>query len=162
MRVLSLGAHDGFIEHWLKQQLPDVDVDAIELHPHAVAECRRRGINCVQGAAEDAHAHFEQGTYDVVFCAELLEHVPDMARLLATCEQMIHAGGLVVLSTPDGTFGTGNNPHHLRVLRSIDLAELLRRRGHLHRMAVGVDGLTLAAYRPEQKRGEIAIHTKPK
>lgn len=158
MRVLSLGAHDGFIEMWLKQQL-DVDVDAIELHPHAVAECVRRGINCVQGQAEDAHEYFEQGTYDVVFCAELLEHVPDMGRLLATCEQMLNPTGLVVISTPDGTFGSGNNPHHLRVLRSMDLAELLRRRGELHRMAVGVDGLTLAAYRPQPKRGEIAIHT---
>jgi glycosyltransferase involved in cell wall biosynthesis len=160
MRVLSLGAHDGFIELWLKQQLDvDVDVDALELHPHAVAECRRRGINCVQGQAENAHEYFEQGTYDVVFAAELLEHVPDMDRLLATCEQMLNRTGLVVISTPDGTFGTGNNPHHLRVLRSIDLAELLRRRGELHRMAVGVDGLTLAAYRPAAKRGEIAIHT---
>jgi hypothetical protein len=72
---------------------------------------------------------------------------------------MIRPGGLVILTTPDGTFGAGNNPHHLRVLRSIDLAELLRRRGELHRMAVGVDGLTLAAYRPAARRGELAIHT---
>ena len=72
---------------------------------------------------------------------------------------MLKPTGLVIVSTPDGTFGDGNNPHHLRVLRSIDLAELLRRRGSLHRMAVGRDGLTLAAYRPAPRRGELAIHT---
>jgi glycosyltransferase involved in cell wall biosynthesis len=159
VKVLSLGSHDGFIELWLKQQEPGVEVDAIELHPHAVEECIRRGINCVQGAAEDAYRYFEQGTYDIVFAAELLEHVPDMDRLLTVCEQMIKPTGLVILTTPDGTFGAGNNPHHLRVLRSIDLAELLRRRGELYRMAVGVDGLTLAAYRPKPRRGEITIHT---
>lgn len=159
MRVLSLGAHDGFIELWLRKQEPGVHIDAIELHPASVEACKRRGINCVQGFAEDAYRHFEQSSYDIVFAAELLEHVPDVDRLLAVCEQMIKPTGLVILSTPDGTFGAGNNPHHLRVLRSIDLAELLRRRGDLHRMAVGVDGLTLAAYRPAPKRGEIVIHT---
>lgn len=159
MRILDLGAHDGYVTYWLSQQQEGVQVDAVELHPDAVKECRRRGINCVQGYAEDAYRYFEQGSYDIVFCAELIEHVVDVDRLLRVCEQMIKPEGLIVLSTPDGTFGTGNNPHHLRVLRSIDLAELLRRRGELHRMAVGVDSLTLAAYRPAQRRGELAIHT---
>jgi glycosyltransferase involved in cell wall biosynthesis len=159
MKVLDLGAHDGFVTFWLGKQMPDVDVDAIELHPHGVEECVRRGINCVQGDALNAAEHFEPGSYDVVFAAELLEHVPDMDRLLSVCEQMVKPEGLVIISTPDGTFGAGGNPHHLRVLRSIDLAELLRRRGHLHRMAVGVDGLTLAAYRPKPRRGQLAIHT---
>lgn len=159
MKVLDLGAHDGFVSMWLRKQDPSVEVDAIELHPDSVAECNRRGINCVQGYAEDAYRYFEQGSYDVVVAFELLEHVPDMDRLLSVCEQMLRPGGVVVISTPDGTFGTGNNPHHLRVLRSIDLAELLRRRGDLHRMTVGTDGLTLAAYKPAAKRGEIAIHT---
>jgi glycosyltransferase involved in cell wall biosynthesis len=158
--ILDLGCHDGFVGLWLKNKLPDIEIDGVELHPQAVETCRRRGYRkVVQGMAEDAFEHFEPGSYDIVFAAELLEHVPDMDRLLAVCEQMIKPSGLVVISTPDGTFGNGNNPHHLRALRSIDLAELLRRRGNLHRMAVGVDTLTLAAYRPAATRGEITIHT---
>lgn len=160
MKVLDLGCHDGFIGQWLLSQAPDTIIDGVELEPRGVAECLRRGYHdCVQGLAEDAYKHFEPGSYDVVFAAELIEHVPDVDRLLSVCEQMVKPAGLVILSTPDGTFGTGNNPHHLRVLRSIDLAELLRRRGELHRMAVGRDGLTLAAYRPAPRRGELAIHT---
>lgn len=160
MKVLDLGCHDGFIGQWLLSKSPDTIIDGVELEPRGVQECLRRGYHeCVQGLAEDAYKHFEPGSYDVVFCAELIEHVPDVAQLLSVCEQMVKPTGLVILSTPDGTFGTGNNPHHLRVLRSIDLAELLRRRGELHRMAVGRDGLTLAAYRPAHRRGELAIHT---
>lgn len=159
MKVLSLGPQEGFVELWLRRQYPGVEIDAVELQPECVAECVRRGINCVQGNADDAYRYFKQHTYDAVVCFELIEHVPSMDRLLSVAELMLAPGGLVVLSTPDGTFGTGLNPHHLRVLRSIDLAELLRRRGNLHRMAVGTDGLTLAAYRPATKRGEIAIHT---
>jgi glycosyltransferase involved in cell wall biosynthesis len=161
MRILSLGPHEGFVELWLRRQLPDAEIDAVELHSGDVEACRKRGINCVQGHAEDAYRYFEQGSYDAVVLFELIEHVPDMDRLLSVAEQMIHPGGLVLVSTPDGTFGTGNNPHHLRVLRSIDLAELLRARGTLHRMAVGSDRLTLAAYRPAPKRGTVAIYTGP-
>lgn len=160
MRVLDVGCHDGFIGFWLLQQLPDVEIDGIELHPESAEVARSRGYRkVIEGRAEDAYKVLEQGTYDVVFAAELIEHVPDMDHLLGVCEQMVRPGGLVVLTTPDGTFGTGLNPHHLRVFRSIDLAELLRRRGNLHRMAVGTDGLTLAAYRPAPRRGELAIHT---
>lgn len=161
MRILSLGCHEGFVEYWLAHQKDStkVEVDAIELQPENVEVCRRRGINCVQGFAEDAGEHFTPGSYDLVVAYELIEHVPDVDRLLTVCETMVKPGGLVLISTPDGTFGTGANPHHLRVYRSIDLAELLRRRGDLHRMAVGTDGLTLAAYRPAKRIGELAIHT---
>lgn len=159
MKILSLGAHEGFVEMWLMKQEKGVKIDAIELHPGNVAECRRRGINCVQDFAENAAKHFKPGTYDIVVAYELLEHVPDVDLLLTVCERMIKPTGLVLISTPDGTFGTGNNAHHLRVLRSIDLAELLRRRGNLYRMAVGRDGLTLAAYRPAKRKGELAIYT---
>lgn len=160
MKVLDLGAHDGFIGAWLLSKRADVTIDGVELEPRGVSECLRRGYHrCVQDFAENAPAHFDPGSYDVVFAAELIEHVPNVSLLLNVCEQMVKPDGLIVISTPDGTFGTGNNPHHLRVLRSIDVAELLRRRGNLHRMAVGTDGLTLAAYRPRSRRGEIAIHT---
>src|SRR5580704_10738442 len=71
MKVLSLGPHEGFVELWILKQFPDAEIDAVELHPGDVAECVRRGINCVRGRAEDAYRYFEQGTYDAVVAFEL-------------------------------------------------------------------------------------------
>lgn len=162
MRILDLGAHDGYVSAWLKQRSEgDVEVDGVELNPEGVIRANRRGINCKRGAAEDAPALFEPGSYDAVLLFELLEHVVDVDRLLAAAERMVKPEGRLYLSTPDGTFGEGNNPHHLRAYRSIDLVDLLRRRGRLHDVAVGGDGVTVASYSPAPRRGDIAIYTGP-
>jgi glycosyltransferase involved in cell wall biosynthesis len=163
MRILDVGAHDGFVGAWLLKQRPDVEIDGLELHPRGVEECRRRGYHKVaQGAAEEADELFTPGSYDAVMAFELLEHVPDMDGLLSVLERMLTPDGVIYLSTPDGCFGEGANPHHLRALRSIDLAELLRRRGTLQDMGVGADGICVAAYKPRSHTlGELAIHTGP-
>lgn len=165
MKVLDLGAHDGYVAAWLMDRAQaigrNVEVDAVELLQEAVDRARARGVNAVQGAAEHAPDLFPTGSYDAVIMFELVEHVPDMGRLLEAAEAMVKPGGRIYVSTPDGAFGEGGNPHHLRALRAIDLADLLRRRGTLRDMAVGQDGVTVAAYTPAPRRGDIALFTGP-
>ena len=43
----------------------------------------------------DEHA----GTYDIVTCMELLEHVPDPATLVSACSRLLRPDGLLFLST---------------------------------------------------------------
>ena len=49
--------------------------------------------------AAEALALESAGTYDVVTCMELLEHVPDPASTIAACAQLTRPGGTVVFST---------------------------------------------------------------
>lgn len=171
LRILDLGAHDGFITaHWLPGQMPAgvrLRVDGVELHPDAVRQFNRRikqaGVlgRCKQGDAHDAPSLFKPASYDAVILYELIEHVPDPNALLAVAEQMLKPNGRVYVSTPDGVFGEGNNPHHLRAYRSIDLADTLRRRGTLVDMGVGEDTISHAAYQPRERGGEAVIFTGP-
>lgn len=167
MKILDLGCQDGYLTLWLaremKQRGVEVRVDGIELHTESAQVARERFVEfdgkVVAGDALDAESHFEAGTYDAVVAFELIEHVLDPDRLLEVCEAMLKPDGRIYISTPDGTFGEGNNPHHLRVYRAHDLADLLRRRGQLTDMAVGPDNVTVASYTPKPRRGEIAIYT---
>jgi 2-polyprenyl-6-hydroxyphenyl methylase / 3-demethylubiquinone-9 3-methyltransferase len=49
------------------------------------------------GAAPNAAPR--AGAFDVVTCMEMLEHVPDPARMIATLAQLVHPGGHVFVST---------------------------------------------------------------
>lgn len=173
-KILDLGAHDGFVTTWLARQALaegiDVHVDGIELNPDAVEIANRRlhddgtpGQYKV-GMAEDANRMFAVADYDAVVAYELIEHVPDMGYFLGGVEAMVKPGGRVYISTPDGTFGSGNNPHHLRALRAVDVFELLRRRGEVQGMISGVDGVAVASYKPYPnyvQRREAAVYCGP-
>lgn len=170
-RILDQGSHDAFVTLWLARQLREkgheVYVAGVELNAQAVATAQRRfdeegfDASFVEANALDAAEHFEPHSFDAVVCFELIEHVPVPEALLDACELMVRPDGVIYCSTPNGTFGAGNNPHHLRALRAHDLAELLRRRGDLRDMEVGVDGVTAAAYTPRRRLGEIAIYAGP-
>lgn len=159
-RILDLGASDGYLGKWLLDNHADIHVDAIELNEAAAQICRSR-INgeCKVGFVERAPEYFDQGTYDLVYAYELIEHVPDVDEFLDAAEAMCKDGGRVLVSTPDGTYGKGANPEHLRVFRAIDLADLLRRRGELLDMEVGGDGIATAAYSPKPRKLDITIFT---
>lgn len=160
MRILDAGSHDGFLSAYIQREFPDAHIDAIELNEQAAAACDARiSGTCKVGAAEDAPDLLEMCSYDLVFCGELIEHVPDVDRLLEALEAMLTPDGRIVVSTPDGTFGTGGNEHHLRTYRAVDLAEVLRRRGRLVDMETGADGIVCAAYEPRPRLQDVAIYT---
>lgn len=167
MRVLDLGCHDGYIASWVGRNLQDLHIDGIDANKQACEIFERRlqehGIpgEAKVGLAEDAMMLFPAGSYDAVLAFELIEHVPDVDHFLAVCEGMLKEDGRVYLSTPDGVFGEGQNPHHLRVYRSIDLCELARRRGELEDARSGPDGITFLSYTPRRQRRnqrEVAIY----
>ena len=162
MRILDVGAHDGFLSSWLLTQHPTAHIDAIELNEDAAKLCDRRVTGqCRVGAAEQAPELFPKGTYDLVMACEVVEHVTDVPAFLTALEVMVAPGGRIALSTPAGTFGEGNNPHHLRTFRAIDLADLLRHRGTLTDMEVGSDGIVSASYEPRARLDDIAIYCGP-
>jgi glycosyltransferase involved in cell wall biosynthesis len=169
LRVLSVGCCDAGIELWLHGELGDKleRIDGIDLDKNMVRDARNRAADAglrgefKLGNALDAPRLFEPGSYQAVAAFELVEHVPEIPPFLDALEAMVKPGGTIYLSTPDGTFGLGGNPHHLRALRIVDLADLIRRRGRLTCAAVGSDGVAFASYKPGPRREDVAIYCGP-
>jgi methionine biosynthesis protein MetW len=110
----------------------------------------------------DAELPFAPGSFDVVVCADVLEHVPDPAAALRVATGLCRAGGAVVISVPNVAYWQAR----LRLLRGVWRYEPtgLFDSGHLRFLTrdtlldlVAGAGLTVEAFEPAQVP-DIAPH----
>lgn len=106
-RVVDVGCGGGILTETLAKAGADVvGIDQSELtlevaKQHAV----KSGLTIdyrIQTIEELAEK--EAGTYDVVTCLEMLEHVPDPSSIIACCARLLKPGGHVIFSTINRTF----------------------------------------------------------
>jgi 2-polyprenyl-6-hydroxyphenyl methylase/3-demethylubiquinone-9 3-methyltransferase len=101
-RVLDIGCGGGILSEsmaGLGAQVKGIDLSTQAL---GVADLHSLesgiGVDYEEIAAE-ALAAREPGTYDVVTCMEMLEHVPDPGAIVEACATLVKPGGWVFFST---------------------------------------------------------------
>jgi len=110
--------------------------ERLQLHDRLAAHGGGRWHFC---AADGRRLPFGDGRFDLVICAEVLEHVPADGRVLAEIARVLRPGGDLVVSVPryaperlcwalsaDYAAVEGG---HVRIYRKRDLIALLRRAG---------------------------------
>jgi 2-polyprenyl-6-hydroxyphenyl methylase/3-demethylubiquinone-9 3-methyltransferase len=105
-RVADVGCGGGLLSEALAQH--GAEVTGVDLSPamisvaqlHAAALARPPRY-CMQSAAELAAA--APGSFDVVCCMELAEHVPDPDALVAELARLLRPGGSLFISTINRT-----------------------------------------------------------
>ena len=71
------------------------------LEPSAWAAARASARGCVVRTATIDEADLEDGAYRAVVAADVIEHLLDPARALATLRRTLEDGGVLFLATPD-------------------------------------------------------------
>jgi 2-polyprenyl-6-hydroxyphenyl methylase/3-demethylubiquinone-9 3-methyltransferase len=102
-RYLDVGCGGGLLSEGLATRGAEVTGIDMADGPLSVArlhlkKSRLENVRYLQSSAE-ALAVTEAGTYDVVTCMEVIEHVPDPQSLVAACKQLARPGGEVFFST---------------------------------------------------------------
>ena len=105
-RVLDVGCGGGLLSEAMAAagaMVTGIDMAAPSLEV-AGAHARRQGLDIAyrQSTAEQ-WAQRHPGGYDVVTCMELVEHVPDPNRLVATCAGLVRPGGDLFFATVNRT-----------------------------------------------------------
>ena len=74
-------------------------VSGIDLSPEAVEAARRRGHADVRVARVE-ELPFEDATFDVVTCLDVVEHTPDDRATLAELRRVTRPGGVLIVTVP--------------------------------------------------------------
>ena len=101
-RVLDVGCGGGLLAEALARA--GAKVTAIDLAPGMIEVARLHAMEQkleidYRMVAAEAVAAAEPGSFDVVTCMEMLEHVPEPAQMIATLATLVRPGGAVFIST---------------------------------------------------------------
>ncbi|WP_281719314.1 bifunctional 2-polyprenyl-6-hydroxyphenol methylase/3-demethylubiquinol 3-O-methyltransferase UbiG [Pandoraea apista] len=101
-RVLDIGCGGGILSESMARQ--GARVKGIDLSKKALGVADLHSLEAglsidYEEISAEALAAREAGTYDVVTCMEMLEHVPSPASIVAACATLVKPGGHVFFST---------------------------------------------------------------
>lgn len=102
-QVLDIGCGGGILADSMARRGAqvlgiDLSTKALKVAQLHAMEAQTPNISYREVSAE-ALASEAPGSFDVVTCMEMLEHVPDPASVVAACAQLVKPGGWVFLST---------------------------------------------------------------
>ena len=108
LRVLDIGCGGGLIcEPLARMGAAVTGIEPTEANLRAAilhAEPQRLPIDYRAIRVEDLAA--EAAQFDAVVCLEVVEHVPDVAKFVATSARLVRPGGIMVLSTINRTLNS--------------------------------------------------------
>ena len=101
-RILELGCASGYISKFLKEELA-CHVVGVDIDSHAAQQA---AAFCEQVIVADLDsdawlAEIEGQKFDVILCADVLEHIKDPVALLASLKPFLHADSRLLASIPN-------------------------------------------------------------
>ncbi len=144
-RVLDVGCSSGYLARPLVER--GCTVIGIEQDSDAANAARDVCEDVLIGDVESLELPFAPGSFDVVLCGDLIEHLREPERFLARMLPLLRADGRIVLTTPN----VANWTIRLGLLagrwRYTERGILDRTHLHLFTRATLVDTLARAGYR---------------
>lgn len=98
-RVLDVGCSSGYLARPLVER--GCAVVGIESDPEAAEAARSVCENVLVGDVEVMTLPFENGSFDVILCGDLIEHLREPEHFLARMRPYLRDRGRLVLSTPN-------------------------------------------------------------
>ncbi len=100
-RVLDVGCGAGKVGSAIKDQYRDSLVVGIEYQPEQAKLASERLDEVWQINLNEVSAHDINGNFDVIICADVIEHLIDPFSLMRTLRSRIDRDGVAILSIPN-------------------------------------------------------------
>ena len=99
-RVLEIGCAEGYMSAYLREA-KGCAVTGVELSTEAAAVARGRCQSVVVGDVENGALDALPGGFDVLICADVLEHLRHPGRVLRGLQEKLAPHGLALISLPN-------------------------------------------------------------
>ncbi|MBH1964525.1 MAG: methyltransferase domain-containing protein [Comamonadaceae bacterium] len=102
-RVLDLGCGSGAVGRYLKEQHSGVTIDGLTISADEakLASAHYRRVEVADLDTVKLGDVFDAASYDIIICADVLEHIRHPDRVLGECKQLLAPGGRALLSIPN-------------------------------------------------------------
>lgn len=120
--VLDVGCREG--TNLLYGQATDLCV-GVDIDLASVYYARQMSPHCATFLASGTRLPFASGTFDVVLCCDVIEHVEEYDKLVEEIGRVAQENAVLVLSTPDGDVLPKPYPFHVKHFTAQDLVQLL-------------------------------------
>lgn len=97
-RVLEIGVGEGFLSGYLSERFPDKHFTGVDLEPSKLDGLRRHFPRIETHVGNAYDLGFLPGPYDLVICAEMLEHVDEPLRVID--QALAHGPRRLILTVP--------------------------------------------------------------
>ncbi len=97
--MLDVGCSTGYLARPLVER--GCTVVGIELDEAAAAVARDICVDVLVGNVEELELPFSNGSFDVVLCGDVIEHLRDPRRFLDRVRPLLRGDGRLVLTTPN-------------------------------------------------------------
>jgi 2-polyprenyl-3-methyl-5-hydroxy-6-metoxy-1,4-benzoquinol methylase len=97
--LLDVGCGSGAFGRLLRSRRPDMELWAVEPDPASALAAQDGFDRVVPGTFPDRR--IPAGKFDVVLCADVLEHMPEPELALHAAAQAMAAGGIMIASIPN-------------------------------------------------------------
>ncbi|MFC3130253.1 class I SAM-dependent methyltransferase [Coralloluteibacterium stylophorae] len=100
-RVLDVGCGAGGTAVLLRQRFPDAVVVGVEPDAALAELARAQGVTVIEAPVERASVHLENDRFDLIICADVLEHLQDPWKALHELRELLAPAGQLVTSIPN-------------------------------------------------------------
>jgi 2-polyprenyl-3-methyl-5-hydroxy-6-metoxy-1,4-benzoquinol methylase len=97
LKILEIGAGTANISG---RFLDKTEVSVLDVSKTALAYCRKKDIHNLILADFDKYNTFKKNYYDIIICADVLEHMQNDKKALEKIYQMLNTHGLLVIHVP--------------------------------------------------------------
>lgn len=104
--VLDVGAGNGLLALVVSRTCKGVVIDGIEPDPYAAAMAKRLYRRFFVGAAEDFWTEIEEGGYNFVVLADVIEHMSDPLGFLEGLNEHLGEDARILVSVPNVAFAS--------------------------------------------------------